>query len=204
MTEDIFPPHSLVSREERSRLLKQQPLVIWMTGLSGSGKTTLAKLLEKALLEKGKIVYSLDGDTLRSGINKDLGFSDADRKENIRRAGEICRMLADAGLIVIKSFISPFKADRDAVRNLFPKGQFVEVYIKASVEACEKRDTKGLYKKARAGEIKNFTGISSSYEVPVAPEVIVDTENEGVDESLEMLLRFVGDRFSGDRFVSDR
>lgn len=192
MAEDIFPPHSLVSREERSRLLKQQPLVIWMTGLSGSGKTTLAKLLEKELLERGKIAYSLDGDTLRAGLNKDLGFSDADRKENVRRAGEICRVLADAGMIVITSFISPFKVDRDAVRALFPKGQFIEVYVKASVEACEKRDTKGLYKKARAGEIKNFTGIDSPYEAPEKAEVVVDTERESVGESVSKLLTCLG------------
>ena len=192
MAEDIFPPHSLVSREERSRLLKQQPLVIWMTGLSGSGKTTLAKLLEKELLERGKIAYSLDGDTLRTGLNKDLGFSDADRKENVRRAGEICRVLADAGMIVITSFISPFKVDRDAVRALFPKGQFIEVYVKASVEACEKRDTKGLYKKARAGEIKNFTGIDSPYEAPEKAEVVVDTESESVEKSVSKLLDCLG------------
>ncbi|MBL0105070.1 MAG: adenylyl-sulfate kinase [Bacteroidetes bacterium] len=192
MAEDIFPPHSLVSREERSRLLKQQPLVIWMTGLSGSGKTTLAKLLEKELLERGKIAYSLDGDTLRAGLNKDLGFSDADRKENVRRAGEICRVLADAGMIVITSFISPFKADRDAVRALFPKGQFIEVYVKASIEACEKRDTKGLYKKARAGEIKNFTGIDSPYEAPEKAEVVVDTESESVEKSVSKLLTCLG------------
>ncbi len=199
MANDIFPPHSLISRAERSHFLRQQPLVIWLTGLSGSGKTTLAGLLERALLENGNIVYSLDGDTLRSGLNKDLAFSDADRKENIRRAGELCRILADAGLVVITSFISPFKADRDAVRNLFPKGQFIEVYIKASVEICEKRDTKGLYKKARAGEIKNFTGINSAYEVPLAPELIVDTEHEGVDKSVEKLFRFVGDYLVNDR-----
>ena len=191
MAEELFPPHSLVSRDERSRLLKQQPLVIWMTGLSGSGKTTLAKMLEKELLERGKFAYSLDGDTLRNGLNKDLGFSDADRKENIRRAGEICRILADAGMIAIASFISPFKADRDAVRALFPKGTFIEVYIKASIEACEKRDTKGLYKKARAGEIKNFTGIDSPYQTPDSAEVIVDTEMESVGESLDKLLGFV-------------
>lgn len=192
MAEDIFPPHSLVSREERSRLLKQQPLVIWMTGLSGSGKTTLAKLLEKELLERGKIAYSLDGDTLRTGLNKDLGFSDADRKENVRRAGEICRVLADAGMIVITSFISPFEVDRDAVRALFPKGQFIEVYVKASIEACEKRDTKGLYKKARAGEIKNFTGIDSPYEAPEKAEVVVDTESESVEKSVSKLLTCLG------------
>ena len=191
MAEDIFPPHSLVSAAERSRLLGQQPLVIWLTGLSGSGKSTLAKLLEKALLESGKMAYSLDGDTLRSGLNRDLGFSEEDRKENIRRAGEICRLLYDAGLIVITSFISPFKADRHAVRKLFPEGKFVEVYIKASLEVCEKRDTKGLYRKARNGEIKNFTGINSPYEEPLSPELVIDSEKEDAKKSLSRLLEFL-------------
>lgn len=180
MAEHIFPAGSLVSREERQKLLNQKPMVIWLTGLSGSGKTTIAQHLEKELLEKGYKVFLLDGDSLRDGLNKDLGFSKESRQENIRRAGEICKLFYEAGMMVITSFISPFRADRDAVRKLFPEGSFVEVYVNTPLEVCESRDVKGLYAKARAGVISDFTGISSPYEAPLNAEVVIDTVSNSI------------------------
>ena len=167
------------------------PLVIWFTGLSGSGKSTLAEALHAALTEKGFNAYMLDGDVLRTGLNSDLGFSKEDRRENIRRTGEVCRLLHDAGLIVIASFISPFQSDRDFVRSRIPKGEFVEVFVDTPLEVCEQRDVKGLYKKARAGEIPEFTGISSPYERPSNPEVVIMTQDIGIEESLEALMKYL-------------
>lgn len=180
MAEHIFPAGSLVSREERQKLLNQKPMVIWLTGLSGSGKTTIAQHLEKELLEKGYKAFLLDGDSLRDGLNKDLGFSKEARQENIRRAGEICKLFYEAGMMVITSFISPFRADRDAIRKLFPEGSFVEVYVNTPLEVCESRDVKGLYAKARAGVIKEFTSISSPYEAPLNAEVVIDTVSNSI------------------------
>lgn len=165
-----------VSREDRQALLGQRGVIVWMTGLSGSGKSTIASLLEQLLLNAGKAAYRLDGDNIRHGLNSNLGFSAEDRKENIRRIGEVSRLFADAGVIVIVSFISPYRSDRDAVRSGCKPGDFIECHIKASLEAAEARDPKGLYKKARAGEIKGFTGIDDPYEAPERPELIIDTE----------------------------
>lgn len=191
MAENIFPANSLVSLENRELFMKQKSLVIWLTGLSGSGKTTLGLALEKKLIEDGFAAFLLDGDSLRNGLNKDLGFSIEDRDENIRRAGEVSKLLSTAGLIVITSFISPLRAQRDSIRKKFQKGEFIEVFVNASLEVCENRDVKGLYKKARLGEIKDFTGVDSPYEQPLSPELIIETDSTSEAESLELLYSFV-------------
>jgi bifunctional enzyme CysN/CysC len=164
-----------VDKVARSALSKQQPCVVWMTGLSGAGKSTIANLVERKLHSLGHHTYLLDGDNVRHGLNKDLGFTDADRVENVRRVGEVAKLMVDAGLIVIASFISPFRSERRSVRELVDESEFIEVFVDAPLEVVEARDPKGLYKKARRGELKNFTGIDSPYEVPEHPEVHVDT-----------------------------
>jgi adenylylsulfate kinase len=165
-----------VPRGQRNELLRQHGATIWFTGLSAAGKSTIAYTLEHALVESGRLAYVLDGDNIRHGLNKNLGFSPADRTENIRRIGEVAKLFADAGLITMTSFISPYRADRDLVRTLHDEAKlpFFEVFVKASVELCEQRDPKGLYKKARAGEVKEFTGISAPYEEPLRPELVLD------------------------------
>lgn len=180
-----------ISREERMRSLQQKPFLVWMTGLSGSGKSTLASALEKQLFEKGLKTYLLDGDLIRAGLNKDLGFSKEDRKENIRRIGEVCKLMTDAGLIVITAFISPFRADRDLVRSMFTASDFAEIFINASLEVCETRDVKGLYNKARKGLIPEFTGISSPYEEPLNPELTLNTDKEPEEVSLSILTDYI-------------
>src|SRR3954470_24076298 len=165
-----------VTRQDRETLLKQRGVTVWLTGLSAAGKSTIACILEKLLLDRGRLAYRLDGDNIRHGLNKNLSFSAEDRAENIRRIGEVAKLFTDAGVIVIASFISPYRRDRDAVRALLNPGDFVEVYVKVSVEAAAKRDPKGLYKKAMAGEIKGFTGIDDPYEEPESPEVVLETE----------------------------
>lgn len=177
-----------VSRTDRERLLHQRGATIWLTGLSGSGKSTIAVAAERALMQRGHLTYILDGDNVRHGLNKNLGFSPDDRTENIRRIGEVARLFTDAGLVVLTSFISPYRADRDAVRALMGEGDFLEVYVSASLETCEGRDVKGLYKKARAGEIPEFTGISAPYEEPERPELVIDTNTQSVDESVAQLI----------------
>ena len=180
-----------VERSHRERLLKQKGVTLWMTGLSGSGKSTIACLLEQKLIGLGKLAYRLDGDNMRHGLSGNLGFSPADRSENIRRVGEVAKLFTDAGLIVIASFISPYLVDRQSVRANLLAGDFVEVYIKASLAAAEHRDPKGLYKKARAGEIKGFTGIDDPYEPPVAPELTIDTELLNTEEATEAVFEFL-------------
>ena len=172
-----------VTRQEREKLLGQKGVTVWMTGLSASGKSTIAVILEQMLLHKHKHAYRLDGDNIRMGLNKNLGFSAEDRAENIRRIGEVAKLFTDAGVIAITSFISPYRKDRDAVRALNKPGEFVEVYVNVSLEAAEKRDPKGLYKKARAGQIKGFTGIDDPYEAPTAPELTIDTTSCTVIEA---------------------
>ena len=161
--------------------------IVWLTGLSGAGKSTLAMALERRLFDAGRNVYVLDGDIVRGGLCSDLGFSPNDRVENIRRIGEVARIMADAGLLVIVAFISPFRADRDRVRAAMPVGRFTEVHVSTPLEVCEKRDTKGLYAKARAGELSDFTGISSPYEAPESPEVRLPTEQLSVDECVDRI-----------------
>jgi adenylylsulfate kinase len=175
----------------RRNILKQDGIVVWLTGLSGSGKTTLANGLEERLLSMNKFVYVLDGDIVRNGINSDLGFSDADRNENIRRVAEIAAILQGASVITIVAFISPFIKMREFARNRAGNENFIEVYVKASLETCIKRDPKGLYKKAVSNQILHFTGITSAYEEPVNPELIIDTEKLSVEESAAILAAFI-------------
>ena len=171
----------------------QHPMLIWMTGLSGAGKSTIGNLLEQRMYESGYHTYLLDGDILRNGLNGDLGFDAASRRENIRRAGEAAKLLVDAGLIVIASFISPFIKDRSLVRSLFAKGEFCEVYVSAPIEECIRRDPKGLYAKARRGEIAEFTGITSPYEPPVNPEITIDTSRCTPQEAVEQILNYLAE-----------
>jgi adenylyl-sulfate kinase len=180
-----------VSREERERKRGHRGVTLWLTGLSGSGKSTLAARVEQRLLERGCATYTLDGDNIRHGLSRDLGFSPADRRENIRRTGEVAKLFTDAGVIVLCAFISPYRQDRQSLRDNLPKGDFVEVYVKASLEACERRDPKGLYEKARAGGIADMTGISAPYEPPEQPELVVDTETGDVEQSSGVVLGFL-------------
>ena len=177
-----------VSREEREKLLNQKGVLIWMTGLSGSGKSTIAYTLEHALVQRGHLAYVLDGDNVRHGLNKNLGFSAEDREENIRRIGEVANLFADAGIITITAFISPYRKDRDINRTLLGENNFVEVYCKAPLDVCEERDPKGLYKKARAGELKGFTGIDDPYEEPLNPEMVIQTDQTSPQEATIALL----------------
>ncbi|MCK5881843.1 MAG: adenylyl-sulfate kinase [Sinobacterium sp.] len=182
-----------VTREDREKLLKHKGASLWFTGLSGSGKSTVAVALEQALFAKGKLVYRLDGDNIRLGINKNLGFSAEDRTENIRRVGEVSKLMADSGVIVLNSFISPYVADRDAVRALHvAEGMpFIEVFVDCSLDEAEKRDPKGLYKKARAGEIKNFTGIDDPYEAPVNPEIHLHSDKQSLEEEVNIMIQIL-------------
>lgn len=171
-----------VGKAERAELNGHNGAVLWFTGLSACGKSTIANTVDHLLHVRGIHTFVLDGDNIRFGLNKNLGFSAEDRAENIRRIGEVAKLFADAGVITLTAFISPYRADRDKVRELLQPGEFVEIYVKASVETCEQRDPKGLYKKARAGEIKGFTGIDDPYEAPEKPELILDSDNRGIDE----------------------
>lgn len=168
--------------------------MIWFTGLSGAGKSTVANALDEKLFEHGRHTYLLDGDNVRHGLNRDLGFSDQDRVENIRRIGEVGRLFTDAGIIVLSAFISPFRSDRQMVRNLFPVGEFIEVFVSTELAICEERDPKGLYKKARAGEIRHFTGIDSAYEAPTSPELLVDAGRESVDSCTQTIFDYLTER----------
>ncbi|MGR5243248.1 adenylyl-sulfate kinase [Vibrio sp. PNB23_22_6] len=189
VSDDVVWHNTTVTHQDRIQLKQQKPVVLWFTGLSGSGKSTVANAVESKLLSLGKHSYLLDGDNVRHGLNKDLGFSDSDRVENIRRIGEVAKLFVDSGCIVLTAFISPFIADRDQARALLEDGQFLEVYIDTPLEVCESRDPKGLYKKARAGEIKHFTGIDSAYEAPTAPDIHVKTAEKSVEECAEYVVQ---------------
>ena len=182
-----------ITNADRERLLQQKGVVIWFTGLSGSGKSTLAHAVEEKLFEKGHLTYVLDGDNIRHGLNKNLGFSPEDREENIRRIGEVAKLFADAGIITMTAFISPYRSDRDKARELLDDGRFIEVYVKVPLEVAEQRDPKGLYKKARAGEIKQFTGIDAPYEEPLKAELVIDTSKHSLEESADMVLKYLTD-----------
>jgi adenylylsulfate kinase len=183
--------HSTVTRAARAHQRGHRSAILWFTGLSGAGKSTLANAVNSALFEQGLACYVLDGDNIRHGLCKDLGFSDADREENIRRIGEVAKLMVDAGVVALTAFVSPFKADRDKVRALVEPGDFIEIHCAADLTVCEERDTKGLYAKARAGEIKEFTGISSPYEAPEAPELLVDTGSQTLEESVAQVLAYL-------------
>ncbi|WKY58283.1 adenylyl-sulfate kinase [Vibrio sp. SNU_ST1] len=188
VSDDVVWHSSTVTHEQRSVQKQQVPTVLWFTGLSGSGKSTVANAVESKLLSLGKHSYLLDGDNVRHGLNKDLGFSDTDRVENIRRIGEVAKLFVDSGTIVITAFISPFIADRAQVRELLSSKQFLEVFIDTPLSVCEQRDPKGLYKKARAGEIKNFTGIDSMYEAPLTPDIHVETEGQSIEACADIVV----------------
>lgn len=175
---NIFWHDSIIKKEDREKIKNHRGVCLWFTGLSGSGKSTIAHAVENMLYERGVHTYVLDGDNIRHGLNKDLGFSPQDRTENIRRIGEVARLFVDAGIVVMTAFISPYRKDRDRVREIMNDGDFVEIYVKCTIEVCEERDPKGLYKKAKAGEIKEFTGISAPYEEPERPELVIDTALE--------------------------
>lgn len=180
-----------ITQADRENLLKQKGVVIWFTGLSGSGKSTLAQAVQNKLYETGHLTYVLDGDNIRHGLNKNLGFSPEDREENIRRIGEVGNLFADAGVITMTAFISPYRADRDNARALCEDGRFVEVHVHVPLDVAEERDPKGLYKKARAGEIKEFTGIDAPYEEPLNPELLIDTSKLSLEESANVVLDYL-------------
>jgi adenylylsulfate kinase len=191
MVNTIFPFDSKITEEQRKKAMMQEPRLIWLTGLSGSGKTTIALRLENYFFTKGFKVFILDGDNVRNGLCNDLGFSEADRKENLRRVAEVARLMLDAGLIVISAFISPSGADRMAIKNVVGEQRFIEVYVNCTVEVCEERDVKGLYAKARKGIIPNFTGVSAPYDPPLLPDVELRTAEETVEESVHKIIKLV-------------
>jgi adenylylsulfate kinase len=190
-SKNITWQESQVGRSDREAIIGQRGVTIWLTGLSGSGKSTVAIAAERELINRGRHAFVLDGDNIRHGLNNNLGFSPEDRTENIRRIGEVSKLFTETGVLVFTSFISPYRSDRDAVRALMGAGDFVEVYVDASLETCEQRDVKGLYKKARAGEIPEFTGISAPYEAPNSPELVLDTNRQTVEESVAELVEFL-------------
>lgn len=187
----IIPHGHTISKENRQQLKGHKSCILWYTGLSGSGKSTVANKVEEMMFDMGLHTYILDGDNVRMGLNKGLGFSDEDRKENIRRIGEVSKLFIDGGVIVGTAFISPFRSDRDMVRSIVKEGEFIEIYVNTPLDVCEQRDPKGLYKKARAGEIKQFTGIDSPYEAPEKPEINLLTANRSVEECAQEVINWL-------------
>jgi adenylylsulfate kinase len=190
-SENIKWHHSEVTKEHRRQLNNHKSAVLWLTGLSGSGKSTISVEMEKELHNAGVRTFRLDGDNIRHGLNKNLGFHPEDRKENIRRIGEVSKLMVEAGLITLAAFISPYREDRDEIRELLAEGEFIEVFVDASLETCKSRDPKGLYKKVRKGEIEGFTGIEAPYEVPTDPEIIVDTNIQSIEESVRTIISYL-------------
>ena len=188
---NVIYHQAIVTKERRNNINNHQSMVIWFTGLSGSGKSTLAHALEEKLFNLGCKTFVLDGDNVRYGLNSNLGFSETDRAENIRRISEVSKLMLEAGLIVMTAFISPFKKNRDQAKSLILHDNFIEIYCKASLEVCESRDIKGLYKLARSGKIKNYTGIDSPYEAPENPELIIDTDKESIEDSVAIILNYL-------------
>lgn len=191
MTSDVFWQEQVIDRASRAALKQQRPCLLWFTGLSGSGKTTISGLVERRLAALGSHTYLLDGDNVRHGLCRDLGFSAADRVENIRRIGEVGKLMTDAGLIVLSAFISPFRSDRALVRALMPAGEFIEIFVDTPLQECERRDPKGLYRKARAGEIRNFTGLDSPYERPAAPEILLDSLAHDAEQCADQVIAYL-------------
>lgn len=197
MSKNTTKYHFTVSQYDREKLNNHKAFLIWFTGLSGSGKSTIANALENELHTRNISTYSLDGDNIRQGINKDLGFSSEHRTENIRRIAEVAHLFVDAGLVTIASFVSPFRKDREDVKKIVGDDKFIEVYVSTSLEECERRDVKGLYKKAREGEITNMTGISAPYEAPIDAELEIDTERQSVEDSVQAILQLIEKRLNG-------
>jgi len=187
-SQNITWHHAIITKEDREQLLGQKGITLWFTGLSQSGKSTLATEVEKILHERGYITFILDGDNIRHGLNRNLGFSPEDREENIRRIGEVAHLFSQAGIINMTAFISPYRADRRKARHLAKEGEFIEIFCRCSLDACEKRDKKGLYKKARAGEVPEFTGISAPYEEPANPEITIETDKETIEQGVEKII----------------
>lgn len=196
MQENIIPHDFSIGREERKALKKHNAFLLWFTGLSGSGKSTIANAVEKTLVEKGIHTYTLDGDNVRKGLNSDLAFSPEDRKENIRRIAEVANLMMDAGLVVLGAFVSPYEKDRANIKQIVGVSQYVEIFVNTPIEVCENRDVKGLYTKARAGEISNFTGIDAPYEAPSHPDIEVDTTKVSVEEAVEMVIMHIENKLS--------
>ena len=190
-TKNIVRQDYMISKKDRQRLNGHKPLIVWFTGLSGSGKSTLAGQVEEHLYEMGVRTYLLDGDNIRYGLNSNVDFSDEGRKENIRRIGEVAKLFTDAGIVVLTAFISPFREDRDRVRSLVEVGEFAEIFVNCPLEICEQRDVKGLYKKARAGEIRDFTGISSPFEQPLKPELEIKTDLVSIEEATDQIVKYI-------------
>jgi adenylylsulfate kinase len=190
-SENIVWHEAKVNKQDRYQLNNHRSCVLWFTGLSGAGKSTLSVAVEKLLYESNIRSYVLDGDNVRHGLNRNLGFSPEDRKENIRRIGEVSKLFVDAGIFALTAFISPYREDREMVRTLFPPGEFIEIYVKCSIDVCEKRDPKGLYEKARRGEIPNFTGISAPYEEPLKAELIIETDHQSIEQSANQVLNYL-------------
>ena len=188
---NIVPQTFQISRKDRNKLKNHNSFVVWFTGLSGSGKSTLANMVERSLFENGIHSFTLDGDNVRGGLNKNLSFTREDREENLRRVAEVTKILIDSGCVVLASFISPLISDRLLIKEIIGKSDYIEVFVNTSLDVCEKRDIKGLYKKARRGEISNFTGIDAPYEIPISPDLIINTEQENLEESVENLLQFI-------------
>jgi adenylylsulfate kinase len=191
MTKHIIPHSYKITQNDRRKSNQHNSFLLWFTGLSGSGKSTIANVVEQKLHDQGIKTYTLDGDNIRKGINKDLTFSPQGRTENIRRIAEVANLMIDAGLVVLAAFVSPYKKDRENIKNIVKDVNFVEIFINASVEVCERRDVKGLYKKARAGKIKNMTGISAPYETPQNPDIEINTEEESVEEAVKRIMDYI-------------
>lgn len=190
-SQNITWHHPIITREDREQLLGQKGITLWFTGLSQSGKSTLATEVERILYERGYITFILDGDNIRHGLNRNLGFSPEDREENIRRIGEVAHLFSQAGIINMTAFISPYRADRKKARGLANEGEFIEVFCRCSLDACEERDKKGLYKKARAGKVPEFTGISAPYEEPENPEITIETDRETIKEGVSKIISYL-------------
>jgi|SRR5690554_492380 len=196
MEKNLFEHWFNIKREDRSKLKKHKPLLLWFTGLSGSGKSTVANAVEQALFSKGIHTYILDGDNVRKGINANLSFSPEDRTENIRRIGEIANLMLDAGIVVLAAFVSPYREDRENVKNIVGIANFVEIYVNTPLEECERRDVKGLYKKARKGEIENFTGVNAPYEVPLTPDIEIDTAQMNLDDCVTKITKEIREKIT--------
>ncbi|WP_425076414.1 adenylyl-sulfate kinase [Psychroserpens sp. S379A] len=196
MSKNIIPHSYQISKTDRIASNKHNSFLLWFTGLSGSGKSTIANVVEQKLFQKGIKTYTLDGDNIRKGINKDLSFSPEDRTENIRRIAEIANLMIDGGLVVLAAFVSPYKKDRENIKSIVKDVNFVEIFVNTSVEECERRDVKGLYKKARAGEIKNMTGVSAPYEAPEHPDIEIKTENESVELAADRIVDYITPKLS--------